>query len=304
MTDKHTCLHCGGNHVVKNGMRKDGTQRFLCRDCKRSFIPSSHSVTSRTRKHLSVWSDYLKCMLDKKTLSESADECHISLGTAFTWRHKILNALTRLTDKVYLDGTVEADETFFNLSYKGNHTKSHDFTMPRASHKRGNDVHTKGLSSDKVCVPCAVSDSGLAYAKPVKLGKISSDCVLKTFGNIISNDAILCTDNERAYLELAKKSDIKLIQTDTDNRLREKDGDIYGVQLINAYHARLKKFIRRFNGVSTKHLGNYIVCNDIISYNHRDRKELLIQLLGQLLCLNVDVNAQDIFSKSALPCMT
>jgi len=73
---------------------------------------------------------------------------------------------------------------------------------------------------------------------------------------------------------------------------------------IDAYHVRLKKFIRRFNGVSTKHLGNYIVWNDIISCNHSDRKDLLIQLLGQLLCLNVDVNAQDIFRKSALPCMT
>ncbi len=34
----------------ENGKRKDGTQRFLCRDCRRSFIPSSDSILSRTRK--------------------------------------------------------------------------------------------------------------------------------------------------------------------------------------------------------------------------------------------------------------
>ena len=32
-----SCIHCKGKHVVKNGKRKDSVQRFLCRDCRRSF---------------------------------------------------------------------------------------------------------------------------------------------------------------------------------------------------------------------------------------------------------------------------
>ena len=35
------CIYCEGEHIVKNGHRKDGTQRYICRDCKRSFIPTS-----------------------------------------------------------------------------------------------------------------------------------------------------------------------------------------------------------------------------------------------------------------------
>ena len=124
MTDGKACIYCDGDHVVKNGTRRDGTQRYLCRDCGKSFIPSSHSVTSRTRKRLSVWADYLRCMMDRKTLKESAEECRISVSTAFAWRHKILDALQELAGRACLDGTVEADETYFNVSYKGNHTKS------------------------------------------------------------------------------------------------------------------------------------------------------------------------------------
>jgi transposase-like protein len=30
------CPHCGGKHVVKNG-NKYSRQRYLCRDCKKSF---------------------------------------------------------------------------------------------------------------------------------------------------------------------------------------------------------------------------------------------------------------------------
>ena len=190
LTDGKACIYCEGSRVVKNGTRKDGTQRYLCRDCGKSFIPSSHSVTSRTRKRLSVWADYLRCMMDRKTLKESAEECQISVSTAFAWRHKILDALQELAGRACLDGTVEADETYFNVSYKGNHTKSRDFTMPRPAHKRGDDVHTKGLSSEKVCVPCAVSDRGIAYAKPVKLGKVSSECIKAAFDQVISPEGI------------------------------------------------------------------------------------------------------------------
>ncbi|MCR5107913.1 MAG: hypothetical protein K6B28_07085 [Lachnospiraceae bacterium] len=64
------CIYCEGRHVVKNGKRKDGTQRYLCRDCHRSFIPSSDSIVSRTRKSLSVWAKYLRCMMEEKTLEK------------------------------------------------------------------------------------------------------------------------------------------------------------------------------------------------------------------------------------------
>ena len=185
------CIYCEGKHVVKNGKRKDGVQRCLCRDCHRSFIASTDSITSRTRKSISVWAAYLKCMLDQKTLKQSSEECRISVSTAFTWRHKILDTLSELTEKTYLTGVVEADETFFNVSFKGNHKRSHDFSMPRKAHKRGNDVHAKGLSSEKVCVPCAVNDCGISYAKPGKLGKISSDCITDIFGKKIAPHAVL-----------------------------------------------------------------------------------------------------------------
>ena len=77
-----SCIYCEGTHVVKNGKRKDGVQRFLCRDCHRSFIASSESITSRTLKSVSVWTAYLRCMLDQKTLKQTSEECNISMITS------------------------------------------------------------------------------------------------------------------------------------------------------------------------------------------------------------------------------
>ena len=55
IADGNACIYCEGFYVVKNGKRKDGVRRFLCRDCKKSFIPSSCSIALGTRKNLSVW---------------------------------------------------------------------------------------------------------------------------------------------------------------------------------------------------------------------------------------------------------
>ena len=294
------CIYCGSTHVVKNGTRKDGTQRFLCRACRRSFLPTSNSVTSRTRKRLSVWASYINCMLDKKTLRETAEECQISMTTAFLWRHKILDGLHEMAENIYLDGVVEADETFFNVSYKGNHRH---FAMPRVPHKRGGSVHAKGLSFEKVCVPCAVSDAGLSYARPAKLGKVSSECISETFDGIISPHATLCTDNEKAYRAFARDNKNRLIQMDTDCRTRELSGETYGIQRVNACHSSMKGFLHRFRGVSTKYLENYLVWNGLLANSRRSREELFSLLLAQILTVPITIRNRDVSQRPPLPGM-
>ena len=70
-------------------------------------------------------------MMNGFTVRKSAEICGINKDTAFIWRHKILDALQNMASDVKLDGIVEADETFFAISFKGNHKKSTSFVMPR-----------------------------------------------------------------------------------------------------------------------------------------------------------------------------
>lgn len=128
------CPLCGCIHVVRNGHRKDGTQRYVCKDCGKSFVIATNSIVSGTRKDLSVWEQYIDCMMNGLSIRKTAVACGIHRNTAFLWRHKILDALQNMADDVTLDGIIEADETFFAISYKGNHSKSKTFAMPRKAH--------------------------------------------------------------------------------------------------------------------------------------------------------------------------
>ena len=63
-----------------------------------------------------------------------------------------------------------------SLQYLGNY-KMDGFVMPRKTHKCGNDTHIRGISHEKVCVPCAVTQDGLSVSKPSNLGRASTKCL-------------------------------------------------------------------------------------------------------------------------------
>ena len=167
-----------------------------------------------------------------------------------------------MQNSVELNGVVEADETFFALSFKGNHKKSTTFTMPRKAHKRGKDIHTRDLSHEQVCVPCAVNRNGLSIAKITNLGRVGAKDIHHAFDNRIEPNSILCTDAIACYNDLARTEKLELIQLKTG---KSKLG-IYHIQHINSYHSMLKNFMIRFHGVATKYLNNYLIWHNFLNY--------------------------------------
>lgn len=256
------CPICGCVHVVRNGHRKDGTQRYICRSCSKSFVITTNSIVSGTRKDFSVWEQYIDCMMNGLSIRKTAMACNIHRNTAFLWRHKILDALQNMAESITLDGIIEADETFFAISYKGNHNKSKTFTMPRKAHKRGHSTHLRGLSHEKVCIPCAVNRNGLSIAKVTNTGRVSTKDLHNLYDGRIESKSTLVTDKMNSYARFATKNDIELIQLKTG---KTKKG-IYNIQHINNYHSQLKKFMLGFNGVATKYLNNYLVWNNLVNY--------------------------------------
>lgn len=291
------CPLCGCIHVVRNGHRPDGTQRFVCRDCRKSFVAASNSIVSGTRKGLSVWGKYVSCMMDGMSIRKAAEVCGIHRNTAFYWRHKILDALQEMADSVELSGIVEADETFFTISYKGNHKNSKIFVMPRVAHRRGGETHVRGLSSEKVCVPCAVNRKGLSIAKVSNLGRVSTKDIGNVFDGRIDSDSTLVTDKMNAYVRFADKNNIKLVQLKNG---RDKKG-IYNIQHINSYHSLLKKFMRNFNGVSTKYLNNYLIWNNFVNYARETDQEKRNILLRFCLTTTKKVVCRDISDRQPIP---
>lgn len=291
------CPLCGSVSVIRNGHRADGTQRFICRDCNKSFVATTNSIVAGTQKGISVWEQYVSCMMNGMSIRKTAEFCGIHRNTAFYWRHKILDALQNMADGVKLNGIIEADETFFAVSYKGNHKNSKTFVMPREAHKRGGETHTRGLSHEQVCVLCAVNRNGLSISKAANLGRITTDSLLKMFDGRIDENSTIVTDKASAYIRFADKTNLKLVQLKGG---RSKNG-IYHIQHINSYHGMLKKFMRGFNGVSTKYLNNYLTWHNFINYAKETITEKQRILLNYVLSVTMNETCRQMASRQIIP---
>ena len=260
------CPHCGLVDVKKNGKTKTGHQRFQCKGCGKSFTYATRTIFHGAKLPLDTYLRYVHCMMHGMTVRATAYECHISKNAAFFLRHKILDALQEMQSKVKLDGIVEADETFFRISFKGNHSRSQFFSMPREPHMRGERSKKRGISLEKVCVPCAVNRDGKSIAQIANLGRASVRSISNVFGGRISPDAVLCTDKHNAYVGFAEREGINLLQLKSTQRV----SGTLGIQHINGYHSQLKTFMERFHGVATKYLNNYLVWHNLRNYAEGD----------------------------------
>lgn len=239
------CPHCGSKHVVRHGTYND-KQRYLCRNCNSTFGDMTNTPMSRT-KFPEKWSVFVECMLEGYSLRKSAEIVGVSYVTLFYWRHKILAALTEADNNPF-EGIVEMDETFFLHSEKGKKK------LNRQSRKRGGTAKRRGTSADQVCVLVARDRSKNTVSKVATLGRINMKRVDQIVGSLLDHENMLCTDGLHGYRTFAESKFMDHFEL-KDMRVYK---GIFHIQNVNAYHSRLKKWVRHFNGVATKYLDNYL----------------------------------------------
>jgi len=259
------CSHAGPEGMVKYGKRRE-VQWYKCKLCGRTFSAVTGTFLNRTKKFFQDWEDFIQCMMEGYSVRKTAEVCKIHRNTAWAWRHKILDALSQYQNsQPQMKGVVEADDTFFPLSFKGS------TPVGRKPHQRGEKATKRGTSREKVCVSCAVERDGQLYSKVSALGRAKEKDLQAVFRKRFSRRAVVCTDNDRAYVKFGKHSRFTHFRVPNGIRVL----DIYHVQNINSYHSRLKAFMTKFKGVATKYLNNYLVWMNLIQEGKRSKVELL-----------------------------
>ncbi len=255
------CRKCESNQVARFGKDKNGKQRYRCRACGCTFTSTSFSAFSHSHYSTDVWKKYIRLLLLRSSLEKCAVECGISVRTAFVWRHKILSLLHRDQDNRIMNGIVETDDMFFSVSYKGNHTKSKKFVMPRPSYKRGTD--NTAASGSKACVMCAVERKGNVYGEVLGIGAVNEAMLDHAFKNRLSDETIVVCDKAHSIKKYFDQTNIEFIQTAANSIPKRRSSPpeikgVYHLQNVNNLHKRFRQFMRNYNGVATKYLNNYV----------------------------------------------
>ncbi|MBO4301201.1 MAG: IS1595 family transposase [Desulfovibrio sp.] len=296
LPDRHACANCGSIHVVKNG-HKDTAQRYLCRDCGRTFAITNNTLLYCSKKPVEVWEKYFECLMNKFSLRKCAAICGIDLSTAFIWRHKILDVLQKMQDSVTINGVAEADETFFHVSFKGDFKKS-NFSLPREPHKRGTDVSLRGLSHEQACVPCIVNLDGLSIGKISNLGKPNLKALSPMFKDRIEKGSIFVTDGLRSYHKIAHDNELTHIRIQKGKHTN----GAFNIQTVNAYHSELKRLVQRiFKGVATKYLNNYVVYHNFVNFAKGEFDEKMGILREFIYTTDTHIKSREISDRVRIP---
>ena len=249
LSNNFKCPHCQSTKINKNGTAHKTLPQFICRNCKKTYTIRTNTIFYYSKKNIALWREYIELFSQGLALRKIVIEMNnkISLPTAFYWRHKILEVMKNFDNHDKLDGIVEADETYFNESQKGN--KNITNRKPR---KRGFSSENRivGLSHNKVCVLTAIDRNKKSFGIPVGFGKVNKEEV-ENLQIHLKKDSILITDGDKSYQTL---KNIKLKSL----KFGKPQDKVYHLNNINNYHSQLKKFMVRFNGVATKFLDYYV----------------------------------------------
>ena len=245
--ERFGCPHCGQDDIRRWG-KAGGKPRYRCTSCRKTFNPLTGTPLAGLH-HQDRWPDQAQALIAGETVAKAAERCKVAYTTAFRWRHRFLSALN-LDKPTRLSGIVEADETFILESFKG---KRRD--LPRAARKRGGTAAKRGLSAEQIPVIVARDRTGATI--DAVLPRLDAASITAALGQVITQPAELCCDGGAAITAFARRAKVKLHALPAPGAPKPEAPHLH-INNVNAYHGRLKEWMRRFHGVATKNLPSYL----------------------------------------------
>jgi transposase-like protein len=225
-----------------------GLVRYRCRACGKTSNPLTGTPLAHLRKR-EQWLRFEQALIDGLSVREAAQCCGVDKNTAFLWRHRFLK-LPATHRAQHESGIVEADETFFLESFKGQRQ------LHRPPRQRGGVGSTGGGNGWEQIAVLVVRDRS-GQTADFRLQKLDARHITEVLHPLVDKDAILCTDGARVYQTFARVSGITHKAVNIQQGIRVVQG-VFHIQNVNAYDSRLKAWMRRFHGVATKYLESYL----------------------------------------------
>lgn len=234
MREKRMCPRCGSERTKSNG-----SGRFLCRGCGRTFSASTSTVMSSMKLTREQFRRMANLMLNDVKLTAIMDSAGISSRTACVWRVKVYTAAFEIQKKTMLSGKCWIDEALVPVN-EGICFRFEGGKKPR------------GCSGNQAVIACAVDSNGNRIALEAGRGHITAAACVRTYGSHIAKGSRIVHDgifsHDRLIGFLGSGDEVyKSVTRESHPKL----------QPVNSFISELKHFLRCHGGVRTEYLGIY-----------------------------------------------
>ena len=263
------CPQCGSVSIKKHDKR-NGKQRYRCKDCGKTFTETSNTMLYRSKLTKEQWEKLVKGIVQHLTLSQIAEEVGLSPSGVWYNRQKILDCMKSMfTEQDRFADIAEFDEYEVHMSFRGK--RDPDFfvntlgRMPRHHRSKEEKIEylqkaglwaelqqnperleqllygnsfVKGTKKDSVCILTGKDRSGNLLLEPTCLGSIESKHVEQALSDKVSSDIIMVTDGSNAYKWFAELRNIQHEQIPSSQHSRGP----FSLAHINAIHSKLSAY--------------------------------------------------------------
>lgn len=258
----HACPYCSGSHLQLWG-HAAGIQRYKCCACHRCFNALSGTPLARLKRR-DAWLAFAQAMVNGSSVRAAAIEAGVAPSTAFRWRHRMLSE-PALQEGYELRSIVEADETGFPESFKGQRS------LPRRARHRGDRPTRRGRPAERL--PVLVVEDREGHHFDALLSPATPSTMASLLAQILAPETLLCCaepdllgaiagEDEIACAALAPAATATSDQNErppaTLPMLPPSRQRVLHTRHVRAYSTELQHWMRRFRGVASRYLPNYL----------------------------------------------
>lgn len=267
-----SCHNCGSiSNIIKNGRNSKGKQRYLCKNCNKSFIENTSPL-----KYLKIseytFKKFIGYMIDDTTMEVISRNLELDIKTIHYYRFIVFKSIENIQDSIKLNGSILIDETFIPIREKKYKILRHD------------NKETRGLSYNQLCIITMIDLSGNSVAKATNRAMALPIHYLENFiDNIGVVNEFIHDGNLRATQFM------NYFKVDKVNG-RKDETSMYSIDLIDHYHGNLKRYLFKHIGYRLKNVQHYLnffvyrqnYLKSAEIFNMRDQNKVKNQMVNDL----------------------
>jgi transposase-like protein len=254
------CPRCHCERVILWG-GFSGRRRYRCTGCRRTFSDLTGTPAAFTKK-LHLWPSYSRCLADACSVRRAARIVGVRPSTAFRWRHALLRGL-RAQDSERLAGWIEVGWHAVIYSDKGRRN------LQRTPRQRGLDGWQWLLWRRLVSIVVACDRHGHVVSELCERSRPTIDDFREALASRVPSRPTVIAQHGRA----GPAAGFARLRRGAYHDARAASGGSQALLIhtltLRAYLARYEDWMRRFRGVATKYLPNYLVWHRAVDRTYR-----------------------------------
>lgn len=252
-SDGVQCPRCGDRKVHRWGWFT-GRQRYRCLECRRTFSDLTGTPAAYVKK-LSRWHRYSACLSASMTVRRSALRVGINPTTAFRWRHRLLTPWTARPETLW--GWIEISTIRIAYSEKGR--------------RRPSTFHTNEQPRPPVTV-IIVRDRRSHVLMTVCGSRPTATELQDAFAGRLRGHSTICVKQGPfgAFGMWARRIKACFVAAQrVRSQMKYRGNALIHVRRSSRLLVKWKDWMRRFHGVATKYLPNYLAWCVLLSRSAR-----------------------------------